>query len=825
MRDWSQEVPGRLASIRQDIRYGLRMLGKDLSFTIVAVLTVALGIAANTTIFSAVSAVLLRKPAVRNPDSLVTVSSKNVVRGEDLLGSSAPDFESWKDRNHVFADMAAAETGGSFALTGHGEPESVDGDRVSPNYFHVIGVMPALGRAFLPSEGQAGNDHVVIVSDALWHERFGADPNVIGKTIEIDREPYTIVGVMPRTMAMLLPWMPPRLWTPLVFSPKDLSPSARGYRYLDMILGRLRPGVTLCAAQAEMDLIARRLAETYPETNKDWHVTVLTLQEFLIQKPHTRTGLMMLMVIVGFVLLIACSNIAGLLLARGAGRGHEMAIRTALGASRRQLIRQMLVESLLIGTAGGGAGLLLSVWGINLLRPGLNFNFYGRQLAEFIHLDQRTLLFTAAISLLTALLFGLVPALRASKIDPGDALSESGRTGSSSSTRARLRNILVTGEIALALALLAAAGVMMREVGREHTEQKGFSLDHLWLAEIDLKSHSYEKADAQLAFFQQVTQKLRELPGVDSSAATTGLPLEGSWSTPFSIVGQPPLDESKRPRAQGFVVGTDYFRTLQIPLLEGRAFSLADNPQAPGVAIVNQEFARRFLPHREPIGQQIELDDGRHQRTQIVGVVGNVLACFGQLTPNPQIYKSFLQVPSPSMKLVLRSRLAPSTIAPMLRWAVWSVDRSQPLGRIETMQDVADDSEGGDKLMVALMGTFAALALALAAVGIYGVIACSVSQRTRELGIRLALGAQKKDVLGLVLRQGGLLTGIGCAVGLALALPLPHLFAGLFPEFPLQGPEVAVAVAFVIAVVSLLATYIPARRATKVDPMVALRYE
>lgn len=814
-----------LASVWQDARYGLRMLGKDLSFTIVAVLTVALGIAANTTIFSTVSAILLRKPVVKNSDSLVTVSSKNIVRGSDLLDVSAPDFESWKGQNHVFEDMAAAETGGSFTLTGRGEPQSVDGDRVSPNYFNVIGVTPALGRAFLPSEGQAGNDHVVILSNPLWHERFGSDPNAIGEEIEIDHQSYTIVGVMPREAAMRMPWIPPRLWTPLVFSAKDMSLSARGDRYLDIVLGRLKPSVTLLAAQAEMDSIARRLAETYPETNKDWQVTVLTLQEFLIRKPQARTAIMMLMVIVGLVLLIACSNIAGLLLARGAARAHEMAVRAALGASRRHLIRQMLVESLLIGTAGGGAGLVMSVWGINLLRAGCNFNIMGRQMADLIHLDQRTLLFTAVTSLLTAILFGLVPALRASKIDPGGALSESGRTGSRSFTRTRLRNMLVTGEIALALALLAGAGVMMREVRREFTAQKGFSPDHLLLAEINLKSHQYEKPDAQIAFFQQVTQKLRELPGVESSDATTGTPLEGSWSTPFSIIGQPPLPESKRPTAQGFVVGSDYFRTMQIPLLKGRAFSGADNSHAPGVAIVNQEFARRFFPNGDAMGQQIELDDSHHQRTQIVGVVGNVLAYFGQLTPNPQIYQSCLQIPSPSMKLVLRSRVAPSAMAPMLRRAVWSVDKDQPLGRIETMQDVADGNAGGSKLVVGLMGIFAALALALAAVGIYGVIAYSVSQRTRELGIRVALGAQKKDVLGLVLRQGGLLTGIGCTVGLGLALPLPRVFAGLFPELPPQGPIVAIGVALIIAIVSLLATCIPARRAAKVDPMVALRYE
>jgi putative ABC transport system permease protein len=485
----------------------------------------------------------------------------------------------------------------------------------------------------------------------------------------------------------------------------------------------------------------------------------------------------------------------------------------------------MLTESLLLGMTGGGAGLVMSVWGINLLRAGCNFNEIGRQMAERIRLDQRTLLFTAATSLLTTILFGLLPAIRASKINPGDALSESGRTGLSSFTRTRLRSVLVTGEIALALALLAGAGVMMREVRREFSVKKGFTLDHVLLAEINLKSRQYEKPEAQIAFFQQATQRVGELPGVDSSSVATATPLEGSWSTPFSIVGQPSLEESKRPEAQGFVVGPDYFRTMQIPLLRGRTFSNSDDSHAAGVAIVNQEFARRFFPHGEAIGQQIELDDGHHRRVQIIGVVGDVLAYFGQVTPNAQIYQSSLQVPCPSMRLVLRSRVAPLAMAPMLRRAVWSVDKDQPVGRIETMEDVAAGNAGGDNLVVALMGIFAALALVLAAVGIYGVVAYAVSQRRHEMGIRVALGAQKKDVLGLVLRQGGLLTGIGCAVGLVLALPLPRVFGGLFPEFQPQGPVVAIAVALIVAIVSLLATYIPARRVTNVDPMVALRYE
>ncbi len=373
-----------MQTLLQDLRYGLRMLAKNPGFTVVAVLTLALGIAANTTIFSAVSAILLRKPPVADPERLYTVSSKNLLNGSDLQGVSAPDFESWKEQSDVFDDLAAAATGHSFALTGEGEPASVDGDRITTNYFSVVGVMPALGRAFLPTEAQTGNDHVVILSNALWHERLGADPNVIGKVIKLDLEPYTIVGVMPPGRAIPMPWIPPRLWTPLAFSANDLTPSARGNRNLSMVLGRLKPGMRAGQAQAEMDSIAHRLAATYPQTNKDWGVTVITLQEYLVRKPQVRTAMMMLMVMVAFVLLIACANIAGLLLARGAGRAHEMAVRAAVGANRKRLILQMLVEGLLIGVAGGAAGLILSVWGIDLLPVLISMKSAGRWRAPSI---------------------------------------------------------------------------------------------------------------------------------------------------------------------------------------------------------------------------------------------------------------------------------------------------------------------------------------------------------------------------------------------------------------------------------------------------------
>ncbi|MGH9621774.1 MAG: ADOP family duplicated permease [Bryobacteraceae bacterium] len=805
----------------RDVRYAMRMLGKNTGFTAVAIITLVLGIAANTTIFSAVSAILLRKPPVKNPDRLCAVSSK--AADSDLAWTTAPDFKSWQKQNNAFEAMAAVLTGRSFTLTGKGAPESVPGDRVTPNYFQVTGLMPVLGRPFLPSEAQAGKSDVVILSDGLWRERFGSDPNVIGKKLKINGVPCTIVGVMPPSAESTLE--APQLWAPLVFRPED---SGRGNHYINLVLGRLKPDVSVKQAQAEMSLIAKRLAQRYPKTNKDWGVTVLTLQEYKIRWANVRKSLTLVMTVVGLVLLIACANIAGLLLARGAGRTHELAIRSAMGASRIRLLRQMLVENLLLALTGGGLGLLLSIWGIQLFRAGFHFNEYGSQVAAGFRLDAPTLLFTLAASLVTSLVFGLVPALRASRANPRDALSEGGRTGSGGLGSSRLRSVLVTGEVALALVLVAAAGVMMREIVRQLTEPNGFNPQHLMIASLDANSPRYKDFGTRIALFKQATEKVRNLPGVQDAGLNYCLPMNCSYSRPFAVVGRAPVSQSKLPSANFFVVGPDYFRTMEIPLMKGRNFSFDDNAHGPVVAIVNRKFVQHFFPEGNAIGKQIKVDYGNHNQAQIVGIVGNANTYLGELTPQPQMYESYLQIPFDawsSMALIVRSRVAPAALAPMLRRAVWSVDKNQVEGRIRTMHGLIDHDMGGRNLMLGLMGIFAGLALVLAAVGIYGVIAYSVAQRTREMGIRVALGAQKNDVLGLVLRQGGLLTAIGCAIGFLLALPLPHLFSGLFDGFAPQGPSVAIAVALLVALVSLLATYVPARRAAKVDPMEALRYE
>ena len=558
----------------QDVRYGSRQLLHHPGFTTVAVLTLALGVALSTTIFSVVSETLLRKPAVKDPDTLCAVSSRNLLKGYDLENVSVPDFESWRKQSSVFESMAA-ETGDSVTLTSKGEPEVVNGGRVTPGYFDVIGVSPVLGRGFLPHEGRAGN-HVVILSNALWRDRFASDPRAIGKDLEINGEPYTVVGVMPQLDNFF-----PRLWVPLVIQAKELTPDARGHDDLDLVLGRLKPGVTISKAQAEMSAIAQNLARAYPRTNDGRGITVLSLQDHNIRSENARNGVIVLMTVASFVLLIACANIAGMLLARSAARVHEMAVRAAVGAARFRLLRQMLAESLLIGAAGGGASLLGSIFAIKLLRATFAFNDFGKRVGEGLRLDLPTLFFTLAASLLTSLIFGLMPAIRASKVNPRDALTDSSPASSAGLGRIRLRSMFVAGQIALALVLLVGAGIMMREVIREFTEPNGFNPDHLLVAQISLASPDDQDPSKQAAFFKQLIEKVRELPGVESTDANTCLPLGCRWSTPVSLAGEAPQPDSQRPEADYFAVGSGYFRTMQIPLMRGRGFFDSDTETAP----------------------------------------------------------------------------------------------------------------------------------------------------------------------------------------------------------------------------------------------------
>ena len=809
----------------QDIRYGLRQLIRNPGFTVVAVTTLAVGIGVNTTIFSAVSAILLRKPPVKAPDTLCAVSSK-IFGGDDLIRASAPDFKSWQKQNDVFKQMTAVETGRSFTLTGKFRPESVEGNRVAPDFFSVIGVMPAIGRPFLPSESQSGRNHEVILSASLWQEHYAGDPRALGHDLEIDGELYRIVGIMP-PFAGVSPESYPQLWTPLVFSPEDLSPPARANHYINLVLGRLKPGLTVQQAQAEMDSVAKQLAQRHPATNRNWGVTVLRLQEYNVRSEDVRNAMMLIMSAVGLVLLIACANVAGLLLARGACRSHEFAVRSALGASRGRILRQMLTESLLIGVSSSVAGLLISLCGIRLLRAGFDFNRYGQRIAAGLRIDAPTLLFMLGITLLTTILFGLLPSIRSSKAPPRAALSQTDRTASAAKGSSQLRRLFVVAEVATAVILLTAAGVVMRQLLRELNEPNGFNPQHLLIASLDVSSPRYKLQNARIALYEQAVQKVRNLPGVEGAAMDSCVPMGCFFSLPFDLVGHAAQPSSARPSANFSVVGPQYFRTMQIPLWKGRGFSDEDNVEQPVVAVVNREFARRFFPNEDVIGNQIEVKDGNHKRAQIVGVVGNVNSVAGQLHPPPQIYECYLQIPVKafsSMALVVRSRIPTAGLAPTLRRAVWSVDNAQAI-EIRTMGDLVNDNIGGDRLVTGLMGLFAGFALGLAGLGIYGVIAYSVAQRTREIGIRLAFGAKKRDVLGLVLREGGVLIGIGCTVGTLAGLLLPKLIRGILSGFAPQGPLAVLAATAIVLVVSWLATAIPAYRAMSVDPIQALRAE
>jgi predicted permease len=817
-----------LGELMADVRYGVRQLRRNPGFTAVAVITLGLGIAANTAIFSIVSSVLLRKPPVRNPDKVMMVLPVERAKGwgdnpEHL--ASAPDFLDWRNSSRTFDEMAAVEPWDDFTLTGHDEPEHVAGMRTSANFFHLLGVNPPLGRTFVDGEDEHGRDHVAILSDSLWQNHFASDPSVVGKTVKLNGESYTVVAVMPASFKLLD--FPTQVWIPLAFDQKQLGPAGRQTRSF-LVFGRVKAEATGDQAQAEMATISRHMEQSYPDADKGWEARLLSLQEFVIQDFYIRPALMMLMGAVGLVLLIACANIAGLLLARGAGRKHEIAVRSAMGAGRVRLVRQFLSENILTGLAGAGVGLLLAWWGIRVLHAALSYNEWVKSLDFGI--DTRVLVFTVGLSLLTVLLSGLVPALQVSRSDLQATLKEGGRAGGVGVARDKARRVFVVAEVALALVLLTGAGLMIKSFLETIGVDPGFNPRGLLTANVSLPISKYGSPPQQAAFFQQVTEKLQSLPGAVSAATATNLPLAaGAGNIPFSIEGRPATPPKERPQAREYTISPDYLSTMEIPLTRGRAFTNFDNQNAPPVALVNEAFARRFFPKQDAVGQHISIETEvgvPSPRREIVGVVGNVKDYFGQPSFNPQIYLPYVQAPSAEMTLAVRTKGDPATLSSAVRAAVWSVDKDQPLGNVMSMSELIDArGAAGDRLMGELLGIFAALALILAAVGIYGIIAHGVTQRAHEMGIRMALGAGRAGVLRLVVGEGMRLAAIGLAIGFVVAYPLPHLFGAAFEGFSVHPTGIFVLAPALVGLAAFLASYIPARRATKVDPMVALRYE
>jgi putative ABC transport system permease protein len=736
-------------------------------------------------------------------------------RNEVALGN----FLDWRAQNQVF-EQTAALTHASVNLTGVAEPERIQGVVATTNIFQTLGVEPLMGRAFLPEEEKVGSPRAVILSHGLWQRRFGSDPSLVGKTLTLNGNQTTVVGIMPPGFQLQFPIsLQVDMWLPMRIDP---SQAGRKAHYL-YVLGRLKPGVSLEQAQSGMSTIAAGLQQQYPETNADKSAHVIQLHKQLVG--NIQSYLYVLFAAVGFVLLIACANVANLLLARVAARHKEVAIRIALGAGRLRLIRQLLTESLMLSFCGGLLGLLIAYWGIDLL-VALTPSDVPR-LSE-IGLHGPVFGWTLLISILTGVLFGLAPALQASKPDLNEALKESGGRSTGGLQRSRIRSLLVVTEVALALVLLICAGLMIKSFARLQQVSPGFEPKNLLTMNISLPRQKYKEDQQANVFFDQLFQRLRAVPGVVAVGGIDPLPLSDSNSTTgFLVEGGPVLAVADRPEAGQRNVTPDYFQAMRIPVLKGRAFTDQDRENTPRAMIVNEALARRYWPDGDAIGKRLGFEDDAAKQYwwEIVGVVGNVKHERLDAEAKPEVFFPYQQSPSNFMTLVVRTSSDPSNMIATVREQVLAIDRDQPVFDIKTMEQRLAKSVAQSRFLMLLLGVFSALALTLAAVGIYGVMAYVVTQRTHEIGIRIALGAQPRDVLKMVVGQGMMLTLIGVGIGLVAAFALTRLMASLLYGVTATDPWTFTAVAVVLSLVALLASFIPARRATKVDPMVALRYE
>ncbi|HEV2114699.1 MAG TPA: ABC transporter permease [Terriglobales bacterium] len=810
-----------METVIQDIRYGLRMLRKSPGFTAVAMVTLALGIGANTAIFSVVKCVLLKPLPFSNPDRLVNLWESNPHNpGDEIMPVPPADFRDWQDRTHSFAEIGASYDV-QKSLTGAGAPEALVGYAFSSNVFHVLGVTPLLGRTFTTEEDRPGAERVVVLAYSLWQRKFGGDPAIAGKRVLLDGESYAVLGVMrpgfdyPGNV---------EFWVPIALQPEGMAD--RKLPFLRLV-ARLKPGVTVQRADADLKNVASQLQREYPQTNSTRSAKVDAIRKLYVG--DIQPALLALLGAVGFVLLIACANLASLLLARGASRRKEFAVRSALGASRSRLGRQVLSESLLLSLGGGLLGLLLAAGSRGTLLqlfPNDIANLNIPRL-ESIPLDGGVIGFAILLSLFTGALFGVLPALHTSAGNVYETLKEGGRSGATGG-RERTRSVLVIAEMALSLVLLAGAGLMMKTFLRLGAASLGFNPDHVLTAQVLLPDSKYPKLEDHARFLNETLQRIEALPGVKSAGAVGFLPLSGFWGdTNFTVQGEPAPPQGGTPSADFNVVSPSYFRTMQVPLLAGRGLQASDTGNAPPVAVINQTMARRFWPNQNPVGQHINPDPARFQKRswEIVGVVGDIKH-FGVAEPtHPTIYRPFAQENFPLLAFTIRTQVPPMSLAEQVRQAIWSVDRDQPISKIITMDEAAAESVTLRRISMILLASFAALAVFLAVIGLYGVMAYLVAQRTHEIGVRMALGARPRNISQLVLRQGLRLAAIGIVLGIAAGLGLTRVLGSLLFGVRPQDPPTFVAVAALLAGVALVASYVPARRAMKVDPMVALRYE
>jgi predicted permease len=827
VKEESRDVRGVrfVEELWQDLRYGARMLRKKPGFTLIAIVTLALGIGANTTIFSVVNAVWLRSLPYPEADQLALVWHRNLkqLAGVDNADLTPGNYLDLLRQNQSFEQMAAFNDH-DFNLTGRGEPERLQGQLVSAALFPLLKVAPAAGRVFTEADDREGAARVVILSYGLWQRRFGGQTDVIGQTLTLNELPYTVVGVMPQ--GFVVPEGNAELWAPIAFG--AAAANDRGSFYLYAI-ARLKPGVTLTAVQTEADVIADNLTQAYPKSNTDLGFSVVSLHEHKVSA--FKQSLLVLVGAVAFVLLIACVNVANLLLARAAVREKELAVRAALGAGRQRLIRQLLTESTLLALCGGGVGLLLAVWGINALKlispagPGTIARL------DEVNLDWRVLGFTLGVACLTGIIFGLAPALQISKPDLQYALKEGGR-GSSSAAGQRLRGLLIVAEVALSLVLLVGAGLLMRSFIRLQNVDPGFDTERLLTLGVVMSQDKARDLSGISNFYQQVIERVQALPGVEAASVATVAPIVTAGRRSAIVLEDKPDPPPGIPQlANNRVVSPDYFRTLGVPLRTGRLLSAQDNLQAPAVTVINEAMARRYWGDEDPVGKRFKFGS-REAKTPwltVVGVVGDVRQAGLNSDSLPELYTPFTQEHQrfvrPRVLFIRTTGDDPLNLVAAVKSQIWAVDKDQPINDVRTMEEIVARSLAPRRFNLLLLGAFAVLALTLASLGIYGVISYAVSQRTREIGVRLALGAQPRDVLTLVLSRGMRPALIGVAIGLMGALALTRVMESLLFGVSATDPLTFALIALLLTLVALLACYLPARRATKVDPMIALRYE
>ncbi|HEY7913504.1 MAG TPA: ABC transporter permease, partial [Blastocatellia bacterium] len=804
----------------QDLRFAARMLVKSPGYTLVAVLALALGISANTAIFSVVIAILLRPLPYKESDRIVVPVSTNTARGFDRASVSYADYLDWKKETEIFESVAALSPQW-VDLSGEGEPERVQALRVSEDYFAVMASPPVLGRTFSVDDYREGAEPVVVLSYGLWQRRFGGDQGVLGQKLLLNGRPYPVIGVMAKDSQ----WPDDvEIWVPLAVGANPSPDLLRRDNLVFNAVARLKPGVSVERANAAMHTIALRLEQEFPESRKGWSNRALPLRDYIVDD-QLHLALVVLLAAVGFVLLIACVNVANLLLARAATREREMAIRMALGSGRARLIRQMLTESLLLALAGGGAGLMLALWGIDLLTT-----LAPRDIALIgqASLDGRVLAFTLAVSLATAIAFGLLPALQASNLNLTEALKEGSRGATGSRRARRTRSALVITEVMLSVVLLVGAGLLVRSFLRLQEVDSGFKVDNLVTMSINAASARYPERPAVKAFYENLVDRVKAMPGVESAAISSAIPLGGGGfylGRVFLIEGHPEPPGGPDHQAQWNVTGPSYFNTMGMTLIEGRDFDDRDRADSNKVIVINQTLARQMFPDQSPLGKRIRSWRDENELREIVGVVQDI-RYYGQDDElRGLVYVPHAQDSWRSMVLSVRTTADPSGMINALREQIWSVDKNLAIAQVKTMRDVLNESMAPRRFSMLMLVGFAATAMLLAAVGLYGVLSYNIAQRRQEIGLRMALGAGRGDVVRLVVAYGAKLLLVGLALGLAAAFALARLMGSLLYEVSASDPITFAAISLVLVAVGLAAILVPALRATRVDPIVALRYE